>query len=222
MAEISKPSLNSHSPTDSREMIGLQEMGTQKMPVSDHINGLEYENVKSDSFILDLESFSNGIDRDFTTNSRITLQRSFSRKGPQRGGDRKIGLSPDDERDILVSSSSPRAGQIGASSTPEKPSSPRPASAVAVAAVGAADNPTNQLPQHQITIKTSSISTVPDSRWVRSYSLRRSPPSWFFNPKRILLFFATMSSVGTMLLIFFTLSMSQPNENIDSSLGWQP
>ncbi|GAB4830942.1 hypothetical protein Ancab_004972 [Ancistrocladus abbreviatus] len=213
---------HSHSPTKSREMIGLEEMGTQKIAVSEHIDGFKYESVKSDSFILDLESFSNGVDRDFTANSRITLQRNLSRKGCQRGGDKKIiGLSPNDKGPIMPSSSSARAAPIGASSTPEKPASPGPAAVAAAAALWAADHPTNQLPQHQISIKTSSICcSVPDSRWGKRYNLRRSLASWFLDPRRILLFFATVSSLGTLLLIFFTLYMGKPNEN-ESSLAWQ-
>ena len=62
-------------------------MGNQKITVPDHrINGLKNEDgvSKSDTFIVDLDSFSSGLDKDSTTNatsninSRITVSFSFS------------------------------------------------------------------------------------------------------------------------------------------------
>ncbi|KAL2931537.1 HAUS augmin-like complex subunit 8 [Bienertia sinuspersici] len=96
-----------------------QDMGNQKTAFSDHqMNGFKYENGghKSDCYIVDLENFSNGVDKEHnihsstTTNSRITLQRSLSRKVPQRGAERKLN-----DRDNLGTSSSPR-GMVNVSS----------------------------------------------------------------------------------------------------------
>ncbi|KAF6153206.1 hypothetical protein GIB67_016685 [Kingdonia uniflora] len=52
----------------------------------------------SDSFVVDIESLSShhhatGTDRDVTANSRITMQRSFSRKGSIRGDRNSITLA---------------------------------------------------------------------------------------------------------------------------------
>ncbi|GMH30285.1 hypothetical protein Nepgr_032128 [Nepenthes gracilis] len=181
---------------NSRGVIGIQEMGNQKISVADHID------VKSDSFTVDLETFSNGVDKDFTTNSTIT--RSLSRKGPQRSTDREIASSYGDC--LLSSSSSPAAALVGVTSVWEKPATPPHEAA-------AKHPPTNQPPQHQITIKTADTGAMADSRWDKRSGIRRSPPSRFSDPRRILLLFASLSSVGTMLLIFFTLTMSKPNEN---------
>ncbi|GMH05340.1 hypothetical protein Nepgr_007180 [Nepenthes gracilis] len=199
MAEISKLDLNSDSLNHSREMSELQQMGKQQILVSDH------RNVKSDSFVVNLEGFSNGVDKDSTTNSRITLQRSLSRKSQANGRDAHVCSSSSSSS----SSSLPRTALAVAGDTPEKPASPLPG----MATIGAIDNSINMLPQHQITIKTAGIGAMGEARWGKRHGIRRSPPSWFYNPKKILFLFATLSSVGTMLLIFFTLSMSRPTES---------
>ncbi|XP_009349599.2 uncharacterized protein LOC103941132 [Pyrus x bretschneideri] len=74
----------------SQEVYGLEEkMSTQKISVSDHINGFHYTADKSDSFVIDMESFSHGgTDKDVTANSRVS--RNVSRKWSQRGGEKKI------------------------------------------------------------------------------------------------------------------------------------
>uniref|UniRef100_A0A7C8Z4F1 Uncharacterized protein n=1 Tax=Opuntia streptacantha TaxID=393608 RepID=A0A7C8Z4F1_OPUST len=210
---------------ETSEKNGLKEMGNQKITVPDHrINGLKNEDgvSKSDTFIVDLDSFSSGLDRDSTTNatsninSRITLQRSLSRKAPQRVAERKIN----DRDDPLAPSSSPRAVQVV--TMPEQSLLP------SALPMGSPDLPkTNQLQhqhqhqQHQITIKTGGVSTIAaDGRWGNRSSFKRSPRSWFLDPKRILLLFATLSSMGTILLIYFALSMKNPAEKEDV-LEWQ-
>lgn len=57
------------------EVYGLEEkMGTQKISVSDHINGFHYTADKSDSFVIDMESFNHAItDKDVTANSRTSV-----------------------------------------------------------------------------------------------------------------------------------------------------
>ncbi|KAL9236899.1 hypothetical protein vseg_011513 [Gypsophila vaccaria] len=182
-----------------------------------NINGDEDED---DSFVVDLESASNGVDNEPTSpftspsNSRFSLQRSQHRKVPQRGIERKIN-----DKDTLAQSLSPRVpnAPIGqAISTPEKPISP-----INTIPIGQQDISVNhQLPHHQITIKTGSLNTIPEGRWGRKSSFKRSTHLWFAHPKRILLVFATLSCMGTMLLIFFTLSMSKRNEK-EGVTDWQ-
>ncbi|WRX25904.1 hypothetical protein QQP08_018391 [Theobroma cacao] len=89
------------------------------------------------------------------------------------------------------------------SSTPEKPTA---------VVVGSTDHASNPQIHHQITITTGSSTAAPESRFsLRRNSFRRSHPPWQLNPKRILFFFATLSSLGTILLIYFTLSISKMN-----------
>lgn len=56
------------------EVYGLEEkMSTQRISVSDHVNGFQYEAEESDSFVIDMESFSHGGNKEITANSRITV-----------------------------------------------------------------------------------------------------------------------------------------------------
>lgn len=196
----------------SREACELDEMGSQKISVSDQTNSLQFTNIKSDSFMVDVESLSPLTDKDITANSRIKLQRSFSRKGSQqRGSEKKINSSNANEKETnIVSSASPRAAKARAS-MPEKPM---------VVTVGTTDHPMNPQVHHQITIVTANIgTTTAESRWMTGrFGFRRSPPCWTVNPRRILFFFATLSSMGTILLIYFTLSMGKHSGD-DSALN---
>uniref|UniRef100_A0A803NZ24 Uncharacterized protein n=1 Tax=Cannabis sativa TaxID=3483 RepID=A0A803NZ24_CANSA len=101
-------------------------------------------------------------------------------------------------------------GFVG-SCTPEKASG---------VTLGTTENSSNPQVHHQITITAGNISTVTDGRSVlRRNSFKRSS-SWAFDPKKILFFFATLSSVGTILLIYLTLSMSKYNTD-DNGLDLQ-
>ncbi|KAL6990826.1 hypothetical protein U1Q18_008947 [Sarracenia purpurea var. burkii] len=187
------------------------EMGTQKISVSDRTNSLQFSNLKSDSFTVDMERLTHLTDKDKTLNSRITLQRSLSRKGsPQRGSEKRIkNSSTGTDRD--ASSSSPRASLAGLNA-PEKP---------VVVTVETMDRPTSPQVHHQITIVTGNIgtTTAEGRSTTKRLSFRRSPPSWTVDPRRILLFFATLSSMGTILLIYFTLSMGKLSWD-DNALNW--
>ncbi|XP_057450302.1 uncharacterized protein LOC130741420 [Lotus japonicus] len=152
---------------------------------------------KPDSFVIDMDAFSSS-SKDNTTNananSRIT--RSHSRKGLQRGGDRKVNGNAtllDDTVPLLCSPKGP--------CTPEKS---------AVMAVGSLDHV-----HHEITITASNMSgtTSSESKCITRRNSFRRPSSWALDPKRVLLFFATLSSMGAMLLIYFTLTISR--ESVD-------
>nr|ACU16257.1 unknown [Glycine max] len=203
--EISESNLggssSSHEALESEE----KNMGTQRILVSDHINAYQYSAEEADSFVIDMDSFSSGINKDSNNaNSRITLQRSLSRKGSQRGGDRKVnGNVTLHDRDTAPTTCSPKAALAG-SCTAEKS---------AVVAVGSTHHSTNTQVRHQITITASSMCTTTtpttESKCItRRNSFKRSS-SWLLDPKRVLLFFATLSSMGTMLLIYFTLTLSK-------------
>ncbi|XP_019428078.1 PREDICTED: uncharacterized protein LOC109336128 isoform X2 [Lupinus angustifolius] len=203
VTEIPKLDLSSSS-TSSSGLESEEKMGTQKISVSEHINAYQYKAEEADSFVIDMDSFSpHIINKDAITNSRIT--RSLSRKGSQRGGDRKVnGNVTLHDRDTVPATCSPRAALVG-SNTPEK---------TAVVAVGSTNHSTNTQLHHQITITASNICTTTTTTQSKSITRRssfRRPSSWFLDPKRVLLFFATLSSMGTMLLIYFTLAISKQN-----------
>lgn len=185
----------------------FEEKGSQEICVSDHINGLQYKNTKSDSFVVDMERFSHIIEKDINSNSRITLQRNHSRKGSFRIGERKTYSNAANEKDTNFTASSPRASLLGGGiSTPEKP--------MALTIVGTTDQPTPQT-HNQITIvEGHGGATATESKISgRRFSFRRtsSTSNWTIDPRRILLFFATLSSMGTILLIYFTLSIAKLN-----------
>lgn len=181
----------------------------EKISVSDRINGFHYSADTSDSFVIDMESFSHGGgDKDITPNSRIKLQRNLSRKATQRGPEKKISSNSNaNDRDSRVVGPSPRG-----SCTPEKPPT---------VALGTIDNLSSPQVHHQITITAgSNISTVTDGRSIlRRNSFKRSS-TWLLDPKKILLLFATLSSMGTILLIYLTLSSSKYNTD-ENGLDWQ-
>ncbi|CAN4117421.1 unnamed protein product [Withania somnifera] len=159
----------------------------------------------SESFVVDMEHISHLIEKDINANSRIT--RNHSRKGSVK----KTNFNDVNEKDTSLMATSPRASLLG-SSMPEKPM---------VVTVGIADHSTPHVHnQHTAVVASSSGAattngpTAIDSKAVvsRRFSFRRSSSSpWTIDPRRILVFFATLSSVGTILLIYFTLSMTKLN-----------
>ncbi|KAL9255068.1 hypothetical protein AKJ16_DCAP00404 [Drosera capensis] len=173
------------------------------------------QEMRSDSFVVDLESLSNGVDNDFASSSRIT--RSLSRKATPTisrggGGGKKIIISSqafDRDTPPLVSTSPSQGTPAGENNMSEKPASP-PRMAAADSTI---EQQTNQVPQHQITIRAANISAIADGKLTKRQSLRRPTRSWFSDPRRILLFFATLSSIGSIMLIVFLLNMSKPNDN---------
>ncbi|TYJ30868.1 hypothetical protein E1A91_A06G158500v1 [Gossypium mustelinum] len=181
------------------DLVSEEKTSTQKISVLDHTNGFQYTTDQSDSFVINMESFSHGgFNKAVNPNSRIT--RSLSRKGSQRGDKKTIipNHTNSNDMDSLVSTSSPRG-----SSMPEKPRT---------VVAGSTDPATNQQVHHQITITTGNIAAATESRFsLRRNTFRRYPPPWLLDPKRILMLFATLSSMGTILLIYFTLSISKMN-----------
>ncbi|XP_031397290.1 uncharacterized protein LOC116208162 isoform X2 [Punica granatum] len=173
-------------------------MGTQKISVSDHVNGLQYAGGnKSDKFVIDMDSFTG---RDVPSNPRIS--RNLSRKWSHRGSEEKTIPNSHannierNEKDSALPSPSPRAA-----SGPER------------LAAGPIDHSSSPQIHHQITITAANIGTPGESRCVRRNSFRRASmsPWWILDPKKILFIFATLSSIGTIMLIYFTLSIGKPN-----------
>lgn len=113
--------------------------------------------------------------------------------------------SEKDASNFFPVSSSLDADQLVDSSTLEEP---------IIVTIGATIHQFNQQNHHQITITTPV--TTESKLSGRKYSLKRSS-SWTFDPRRVLLFFATLSSIGTILLIYLTLAMK--NDTGDASTG---
>ncbi|CAA2934299.1 Hypothetical predicted protein [Olea europaea subsp. europaea] len=149
------------------------------------------EGTKSDSFVVDMQHFSR-------------ISRNLSNKGLLRGGEKKINPFKGNEREARRVSTSPTA--LHGSITPEKP---------VVVMVGATDHSINTQGHHQITIMNGSMSNRATERKFggKRLGFRRSSPFWTVDPRRILFFFATLSSVGTILLIYFTLSIRKLEGN---------
>lgn len=160
---------------------------------ADETSSLQSANTKSDSFTIEMERLSDLSSKNVSPNSRITLQRNLSRKGPYRG-EKKMNDNEKNAGNFVPISSSPKAAQQIDSSTAEKP---------ILVTVGATNQPFNQQVHHQITITTPA--TTESKLGSRRNSFKRS--SWTIDPRRMLLVFATMSSMGTILLIYLTLSM---------------
>nr|GMC78705.1 uncharacterized protein LOC109167093 isoform X2 [Ipomoea batatas] len=156
-----------------------------KIRVSDHITGLQYTN-RSDSFVVEMDRFSH-----LTQKPNSGISRSLARKGSVKKTNHQNATN---ENSIIASSSSPRAASH-------------------VTAGAAADSPAAALqPLNQITVVTGGdiIGSSPTERRIgdKKFGFRRLPSSsWTLHPRRILLFFATLSSMGTILLIYFTLSI---------------
>ncbi|KAK9057973.1 hypothetical protein SSX86_022813 [Deinandra increscens subsp. villosa] len=154
----------------------------------------EIPNMESDSFQVDMEPFSHPTNKDHTFSSKSNLSRSLSKKGE---GKKKMMINPsvDDERDASFS--------LKAESIMSETSVP-----------GTID-PQNH---HQITIingvaATAVTGTTPSTTKAKFIGKRSSSfkQTSIINPTRIVFFFATLSSMGTILLICFTLSMAKYN-----------
>ncbi|CAK8539120.1 unnamed protein product [Lathyrus sativus] len=161
-----------------------------------HMNSFQYTNEKIESYVIDMDPFSPGINKDsVNTNSRFT--RSLSRKGSQRVGDRKMNsltaLQIHENKDLISAMCSPLA-----CGTPEK---------LGAMVVSLTDHSINSHIHQQ-----SGATTGETKSLTRRNSFVRST-SWSLDPKRVLIFFATLSSMGTMLLIYFTLISNKQNSD---------
>ncbi|XP_024987250.1 uncharacterized protein LOC112522389 [Cynara cardunculus var. scolymus] len=145
-----------------------------------------------------MEPFS----QDVTLTSRINLQRSLSRKGSQTGAERKMNsncVMNDGERDAIPS---PKACSMAGTMLEKM-----------VIVDQTTDHITKPQAQHQIAIMTSGSTTTIEAAGTPtkfSLSVKRSSSfkqSSLLNPPRILFFFATLSILGTIILICLTLSM---------------
>ncbi|KAI3765180.1 hypothetical protein L2E82_15207 [Cichorium intybus] len=184
----------------------IQEKGNQKISASDQI--LDMKSYYS--FAVDMEPFSHHANKDLTHSSRINMERSLSRKGSQVRAEKKMNsnfLMNDGDGDTIPTTKASMMATM-----PEK--------------FTLVNQTTDQIPEpqvhHQITIMTSgNTSTTKPAGTPTKSSLygKRSmsfKQSSIINPRRILFFFATLSSMGTILLIWLTLSMAKYDEDDNS------
>lgn len=178
--------------------------------MGDQMKAVEVKGHKADSCIVDIERFSSVLaEKDLNANSRII--RSLSRKGSQRGGETNFSFA--DNEDYTHVATSPRVKKIMAMEAPtlhRGGTSEKPTAVV----MGATDLSINPPPPHNsITIITSGSGgaavAAESMLGGRRLSFRRTSSHWTFDPRKILFFFATISSIGTILLIYFSLSMSK-------------
>ncbi|KAL5730929.1 hypothetical protein ACHQM5_003708 [Ranunculus cassubicifolius] len=157
-------------------------MGTQKIAISDQSQSLGETSKATDSFIVDIENLSPQTNKNNNpANSRISvkLQRNLSRKASQRERN-KTSLPSNNGDTNEFSRATPKGGYCETGKLITTP----------MASLGTKDS---------ITITTERINS-------RKYSKLRTS---FIDPKRVLLFFATLSSMGTMVLIYLTLSIAK-------------
>nr|KAJ0214398.1 hypothetical protein LSAT_V11C400179800 [Lactuca sativa] len=184
----------------------IQEKSNQKSSESDQIL-----DMKSDSFTVDMEPLSHHSNKDLTHSSRINMDRSLSRKGSQVRAEKKMNsnsLVNDSNGDTIPT---PKAALM-AGTMPEKLMLVKPNT----------DHILDPQLHHQITIMTSGNTTTTKAAGapLKSSLFGKKSSSFklssIINPRRILFFFATLSSMGTILLICLTLSMAKYNEDDNS------
>ncbi|XP_022883878.1 uncharacterized protein LOC111400721 [Olea europaea var. sylvestris] len=177
--------------------------GNQNVLLCDRVNGLQQQGIESDSFVVDMDRFEEEIYK----KSRIKLQRNLSRKGSlSRGSEKKINQSTSNNiRDTSLVANSPRGYPFHRSSMLEIP---------VLETLGAVDRAINFPVHNQLTVVNGTVDNmaVESKYFGKRFSFRQSSSfSWIIDPRRILIFFATLSSLGTILLIYLTLSMSKLN-----------
>ncbi|KAK6154661.1 hypothetical protein DH2020_008909 [Rehmannia glutinosa] len=176
----------------------MEENGGHKVYVSDdHVNGVQQSRTITcdHSFVVDMRRLSHLTEKDINSNSRIT--RNHSRKGSSRGGEKK-NPSTANQRNATMLANSPTATLHGGVQL-EKP--------VLLVAMGPTEPSVIPQLHHQITINNEC------KRGGKRFGFRHSQSTWSIDPRKILMFFATLSSMGTILLIYFTLSMGKLNED---------
>ncbi|KAH0778143.1 hypothetical protein KY290_004570 [Solanum tuberosum] len=156
----------------------------------------------SESFVVDMEHISHHlVEKEINANSRITLQRNHSRKGPLK----KQNFNDVNEKDTNLMAISPKGASMHEksmviTSDHSTPHVHNQNTSVVATSSGAATTTTTTAIDGKVAVS-------------KRFNFRRSSSSspWTIDPKRILIFFATLSSMGTILLIYFTLSMTKLN-----------
>ncbi|PIA31909.1 hypothetical protein AQUCO_04700047v1 [Aquilegia coerulea] len=198
MAEIPKLIGDSVSMTE----IQFGDMGIQKIAISDQDDNSLGTTEMSDSFIVDIENLSIGSVKDISANSRISLQRNLSRKGSQRGERNKTTLASSGVTDGTSNACLTAGGCDSDTSILSPKVSLEPKEQI------------NKQPQQTITITAENRCSSG-----RRYFKQRT--SSCIDPRRVLFFFATLSSMGTIILLYFTLSIGKFSGDNNSTQAQQ-
>ncbi|XP_076958938.1 uncharacterized protein LOC143634848 [Bidens hawaiensis] len=164
-------------------------------------------NMKADSFTVDMETFSHLTHKDLILSSRII--RSPSRKGSDNKMSSNGAMNDGDGDTIHSPKVSLMAGTMPEKLITHHINSPQVHHQITIMAGGTTPTTTTSA----VTTKALGTPTKSSDVWKRSRSFKQSS---IINPRRILMFFATLSSIGTVLLICLTLSMSRYNEDDNS------
>lgn len=169
-------------------------MDLHKFAVSDQHEGSLGATEKSHSFIVDIENMSSPSIKETSANSRISvkLQGNLSRKGSRR----------EDKNKSILSASSGVTDRSYSRGITVRVDDCNPSKSPLV--------PVESLTMKDLFDKQpQTITTMAENRCQsKIYTKQRS---FGIGPKQVLLFFATLSSMGTLILIYFTLSINKFN-----------
>ncbi|KAF9588078.1 hypothetical protein IFM89_007319 [Coptis chinensis] len=172
------------------------DMGMKNIAVCDQEESSLDTTEMSDSFIVDIENLSQDTVQEISSNSRISvkLQRNLSRKGSQRAERNKTTLASSGVTDGS-SDGSKTAGTLSTGGCNPDKSTPAPV-------MSSGSKELSKQPQQAITITA-------ENRFNCRRSFKQRTSASIIDPRRVLFYFATLSSVGTLLLIYFTLSITK-------------
>ncbi|KAK6133341.1 hypothetical protein DH2020_032912 [Rehmannia glutinosa] len=199
----------------------MEENGGNKIYVSDgHVNGVQQSRTinSDDSFVVDMRRLSHLTEKDINSNSRITvctvflkkkwflftqmiyvekrplkhifvdiikLQRNLSRKGCSRGGEKKIPSTTNQRNATMLATSPTAVATLRGGVQLEKP---------VLVSMGPTEPSVIPQVHHQITISNGAVgSAVAEcKRGGKRFGFRHSQSTWSIDPRRILMFYATL------------------------------
>ncbi|XP_043705496.1 uncharacterized protein LOC122655360 [Telopea speciosissima] len=184
-----------------------------------HQEGLQGRGDEPDCFIVDIERLSHGTDKYISANSKITqhdsfatdidrdssansrIPRSFSRKGSHRG-DRNVKAIDTAAANGDISFKGGIDGGVSVSLAENSITVP-----MGTASVEAMNKQAQAVKMMMMMNGESRCISSPRRR----HGSKRAG-AWVIGPRMVLAFFATLSSMGTILLIYFTLSIGKTGE----------
>ncbi|KAI3836211.1 hypothetical protein MKX03_028190 [Papaver bracteatum] len=207
-------------------------MGIERILSSEH-DHQKQENATTDSFVVDIDNLSQVTlhdhhhdqhhrDINTTPNSNTNFQRSLSRKvssqrGVGNGGGAENESSSNKEigfvnGDLCVSANKLMSTLVD---LPQVVTASNVSSSVETTQNMININ-VNQKGQQMVTVAAAESNNNSKLMKKRSHSKHHNqmksssqPRNWMMDPRRILFFFASLSSMGTIILIYFTLSIGK-------------
>ncbi|KAI3890292.1 hypothetical protein MKW92_034848 [Papaver armeniacum] len=206
-------------------------MGIERILSSEH-DHQKQENSTTDSFVVDIDNLSQVTlhdhhhqhhrDINTTPNSNTNFQRSLSRKvSSQRGvgnGGGAVNESSNKEVGFVNGDQFVSANKLMSTFDgllPQVVTASNVSSSVETTQNMININ-ANQKGQQMVTVAAAESNNNSKLMKKRSHSKHHNqmksssqPRNWMMDPRRILLFFASLSSMGTIILIYFTLSIGK-------------